>query len=62
MEIIQIDRTKNAEDDVLGNLLRLHRKVCEEESDVKAAIQLTKYLNRLLKKRGKEPISFAIET
>ena len=56
VEIIRTDRMKRAKDDILNNLLRLHQRICEERDDAKEAIQLSKYLNKMLKKRSEEMI------
>ena len=51
---MKIDVTKCQEEKILDNLILLHTRLCEEGGNVYDVIELTKYLKKLLKSKGKE--------
>lgn len=55
-----VDITKQRESELLDNLIKLHGKLCEEGGNVYDVIELTKYLNKLLKKQDKRFNMFSI--
>ncbi len=49
----KIDTTEKAKEKIVDNLLVLHTKICNE-GDVYSVMDFTKYLFKLLDKRGKK--------
>lgn len=56
-----VDIAEQQEEKILNNLVELHTMICKDPANTHAVIELTKFLSKLLKKRGKKCQQFFTE-